>query len=239
MAMKTASKFARLLLGEHVVDLVVEDDPHAHALDPADLLHQIFARQAIGGDAEMQHAAGQRPGLVDLDLMAEAGQVIGGRQAARAGADDQDALAARLARRSASASLPSPRDRRGSARPRGCRPRCRVPCGCSPSRRGDSRRGRARPASDCRGSALPRPRGTCRPGPGRARPGCPRRPGRRRCRAAAGRHRPAGWLRTGPMPLCRVRSTLGVMSRAMANRVSPRFFAQVRETSLPRPVGAP
>ena len=40
----------------------------AHRLDPPDLLHQIRARQAIGGDAEMQHAAGQRAGLVDLDL---------------------------------------------------------------------------------------------------------------------------------------------------------------------------
>ena len=42
----------------------------------------------------MQHAAGQRAGLVDLDLMAEPRQVVGRRQAARAGADHQDALAA-------------------------------------------------------------------------------------------------------------------------------------------------
>ena len=41
----------------------------------------------------MQHAAGQRPSFVDLDLVAASGQVIGGRQSARAGADDQDALA--------------------------------------------------------------------------------------------------------------------------------------------------
>jgi hypothetical protein len=53
---------------------VIEDDLHAHRLDPADLAHQIVARQTIGGNAEMHHAAGQRPGLVDLDLRGPAGR---------------------------------------------------------------------------------------------------------------------------------------------------------------------
>ena len=66
---------------------------HAHLLDAGDLGEQVGARQAIGGNAEMQHAAGHRTGLADLHLMAEAGEVVGGRQAARTGADDQDALA--------------------------------------------------------------------------------------------------------------------------------------------------
>ena len=68
-------------------------------LDAGDLRQQIGARQAVGRDAEMQHAAGQRAGLADLDLMAEPGQVIGGRQTARAGADHQDSPAGRGRRR--------------------------------------------------------------------------------------------------------------------------------------------
>ncbi len=43
----------------------------------------------------MHHAAGHRPGLVDLDGVAEAGQMIGGREAARSAADHEDALPAR------------------------------------------------------------------------------------------------------------------------------------------------
>ena len=63
----------------------------------ADLLHQHVARQAVGGDAEMQHAARQRPRLVHLHLVAQPREVVGGRQPARPGADDQHALAAGLA----------------------------------------------------------------------------------------------------------------------------------------------
>ena len=66
------------LLRDHILDLVVEHDPHAHLLDPADLGHQFRARQPIGGDAEVHHAAGHRPRLVDLHLMAESCEVIGG-----------------------------------------------------------------------------------------------------------------------------------------------------------------
>ena len=62
---------ARVALGEHVGDLVVQHDAHAHALDAGDLGQQVGARQAIGRDAEMQHAAGHRAGLADFHLMAE------------------------------------------------------------------------------------------------------------------------------------------------------------------------
>ena len=93
IAMNTASKPPASRSAITSVDLVVQHDPHAHSLDAGDLRHQIVARQAVGRDAEMQHAAGQRAGLVDLDLMTEPGQVIGGRQTARSGADHQDALA--------------------------------------------------------------------------------------------------------------------------------------------------
>src|SRR5271166_7008614 len=43
----------------------------------------------------MHHAAGNRSGLVDLDRMAEAREVVSGGEPARSGADDEDALAAR------------------------------------------------------------------------------------------------------------------------------------------------
>ena len=81
-------------LGEQVLDLVIEDDAHAHVLDPPNFLHEVFPRQAVGGNAEMHHAARQRAGFVDLDCMTQSRQVIGGGEAARAGADHQHALAA-------------------------------------------------------------------------------------------------------------------------------------------------
>ena len=60
------------LLGEQVLDLVVERDLHAHRLDLAHLLHQVGARQAVGGNAEVHHAAGQRPRVADLDGVPQA-----------------------------------------------------------------------------------------------------------------------------------------------------------------------
>ena len=93
MAMNTASNLPASRSASTSSTLWFEHDLHAHALDPRDLVHQIGARQAIGGNAEMQHAAGQRPGLVDLHLMAQPRQMIGRRQAARPGADDQHAFA--------------------------------------------------------------------------------------------------------------------------------------------------
>jgi hypothetical protein len=83
------------LFGQHVLDLVAGDDVDAEGRDPADLAHQIGARQPVGRDAEMHHAAGHRPRLMDLDRMAEPCEVISGRQPARPGADDQHAFAAR------------------------------------------------------------------------------------------------------------------------------------------------
>ncbi len=85
---------ARLLLGQDVVDPVVGHELDAHLLDPSDLLRQVRARQAIGRNAEMQHAARQWAGVVDLHLMSEPRQMIGGGKSAWAGADDQHPLAA-------------------------------------------------------------------------------------------------------------------------------------------------
>src|SRR6187455_225645 len=59
---------------------------------------QPLARQAVGGDPVMHHPARLRVGVADLDLVPEAPQVVGARQARRAGADHEDALAGRRAR---------------------------------------------------------------------------------------------------------------------------------------------
>jgi hypothetical protein len=79
---------------DDVVHLGVEPERHAHFDDARDLGVEHVAREPIGRDAEPHHAAGHRPGLVQLDRMAEAAQVIGGGQAGRAGADHQHPLAA-------------------------------------------------------------------------------------------------------------------------------------------------
>ncbi len=79
--------------GFDVVDLGIEDelDPHRH--NAPDLGVEHVARQAIFGDAEAHHTAGQRPSLADRHPMAEAPQMIGGGEARRSGADDEHALA--------------------------------------------------------------------------------------------------------------------------------------------------
>ena len=83
------------LFGHQVLDLAVGNDLDPHRLDAGDVGHQLLARQAVGGDAEMHHAAGERTGLVDLDGVAEPGQMIGRRQARGPGADHQHFAAAR------------------------------------------------------------------------------------------------------------------------------------------------
>ena len=75
-----------------IVDLVVEHEPHAHLFKPPGFAGDDVARQAIGGNAELEHAAGNRAGIVDLHHVPETREVIGRRQAARTGTDHQHAL---------------------------------------------------------------------------------------------------------------------------------------------------
>ncbi len=85
--------------------------------------------------------------------------------------------------------------------------------GCRRFRRGDSRPGHAPPASDCRASAAPRPRGTFPACAKPSQPGYPRRPGRR----VAGRQQvdiDRSACEPAPGPRSRVRSTGGLISRA-------------------------
>ena len=72
-------EFAGRFFRQNVLDFVIDHDLDAHGLDAPDLAHKILARQAIGRNAEMHHAARQRPRLVDLDRVAEPREMICGR----------------------------------------------------------------------------------------------------------------------------------------------------------------
>ena len=76
---------------------MVAGDLHAHRRDALDLLHQPVARQAVGGDAVVHHAAGLGHRVADLDLVPEAAQMVGAGEAGRPGADHQHAPAGRRA----------------------------------------------------------------------------------------------------------------------------------------------
>ena len=83
----------RRLLCQQVLDLVIEDNPDAHRLNPPHFLHEHLARQPIGGNAEVQHASGQRTGVADLHGMPQPCEVISGRETTRSRANHQHALA--------------------------------------------------------------------------------------------------------------------------------------------------
>ncbi len=74
---------------------MVEDDFHAHVFDALYLAVQNITGQAVLGYPEVHHAAGHGTRLVDLDAMAEPCQMVGGGQAARSGAYDQDTFVGR------------------------------------------------------------------------------------------------------------------------------------------------
>jgi len=65
--------------GVHVTDYVVDPCVHgkrsAHRLDAPDLVEEFGAREPIGGNAIMEHAAGFHHGVSDLDSVAEAAQM--------------------------------------------------------------------------------------------------------------------------------------------------------------------
>ena len=63
-------------------------DLDAQGQDGLDVLVQLLPGQAVAGDAVAHHAAQALPLLVDRDLVAHEGQVVGGGEAAGAAADD-------------------------------------------------------------------------------------------------------------------------------------------------------
>ena len=75
-----------------VLDLGVELERDAQIEDALDLGVQDLARQTVLGDAEAHHAAGEGAGLLDRHLVAQARQMIGGRESGRPGADHQHVL---------------------------------------------------------------------------------------------------------------------------------------------------
>ena len=144
------------------------------------------ARQAVGRDAVAHHAAGLGPASRISTSWPSRAQVVGGRQPARPGADDEHppaAAARRAARTSSPARAPG---RRGSAR------RAWIETALSSSARLQTRLARvvADPAVDRRERVVghqlaPGLLVAARLRVRRARPGCSRRPGSRRCRAAS------------------------------------------------------
>ena len=77
----------------------------AHRLDARDFLVEPFARQAVRRNAVVHHAARFGVRVADLDVVAEAPQVIRAGEARRAGAHDEHPLAGGRAGRNGPAFL--------------------------------------------------------------------------------------------------------------------------------------
>ena len=88
-----------LVDGDGAPDDDVALDLHAQMAQVLDLAVDDRLGQTELGDAVAKHAAGVVQGLEDVHLVAHAGQLAGGREAARAGADDGDAEAGLRGRR--------------------------------------------------------------------------------------------------------------------------------------------
>ena len=226
-ATKTASKPPSLALGVEVLDPVPARDRDAQRRDPVDLAVEDVARQPVGRDAVAHHPARLGPRVADLDLVAEPGQVVGGRQPARPGADDEHPLAGAGRRRVERPAVlerevaEEPLDRVDRDR------RCRGSRGCRRSRTGGSRPARGSPAAGCRRPAGARPARGGRPRRARARPGCSRRPGSRRCTAAAGRRRRGGARAPGRSASARAPGRAAASRPAAARSWSRRHYPHV------------
>ena len=122
----------------------------AQASDALDL--GVERRRAAGGsrDAVAHHAARQRRRLDGSDLVPEAAQMVGGREAARPGADDEHPLARRPARRRrerpALADRAVAQEALDRVDPDGL---VELARGCRPSRTGGSRRVPSRRVAGC------------------------------------------------------------------------------------------
>ena len=88
---------ARGLFGQHVVHAGVAKNLHPHRLDARDFLVEPLTRQAVCRNSVVHHAARLGVRIADLDVVSEPAQLVGARQAGRAGADDEHALAGGLA----------------------------------------------------------------------------------------------------------------------------------------------
>ena len=86
--------FADLREGDVFADARLAFDLHAEGADIVDLLGDDVARQTVGGNRPAEHAARLGELFEDRDLVAAQGQIPGGRQPGRTGADDGDLLLA-------------------------------------------------------------------------------------------------------------------------------------------------
>ena len=87
---------------------------HPERRDAIDLGADHVAWQPVGRDSVAHHPARLGAGVANLDLVSETGQMAGGGQPARAGADHQHPLAAAHpggSKRHACSSARSPRNR--------------------------------------------------------------------------------------------------------------------------------
>ena len=196
---------ALLPLGREILDRVPAGHPHAHRRDPVHLAAQDVAGHPVFGDAVAHHPARLGAGVADLDLVAQPGQVVGSRQPARPGADDEHPLAGGDRRRVERPSLlqrqvaQEPLDRvdRDGAVELGAVADALARVVTDPP---VNRRERI-VGHQLAPRLLVTTRRACAP----ARPGCSRPPGSRRCKGATGRRRPGGahgpvrcWSARGP-----------------------------------------
>ncbi len=105
---------ALLALGDQVLDLVAAGHAYAHGRDPLELTREHVAGQPVGRDPVPHHAARLLAGVPDLHLVAEPGEMVGGREPAWAGADHEHPLAAAGRGR---VELPSPLERQVAQEP--------------------------------------------------------------------------------------------------------------------------
>ena len=82
-----------------VLDRVVAGHPHPERREAIDLGADHVAWQPVGRDSVAHHPARLGAGVANLDLVSETGQMGGGGQPARPGADHQHPLATAHARR--------------------------------------------------------------------------------------------------------------------------------------------
>ena len=93
-----------------------ETELDAEADDPIDLRAQHLPRQPVLGDPDRHHAAGHRHRLEHRDRIPKTGEVVRGRHAGRAAADDRHALGSTRAGGSIGGSFPCSAANRFSVR---------------------------------------------------------------------------------------------------------------------------
>jgi hypothetical protein len=91
---KHGIKTAGFFFSDQVFHLVVEAKFYAHLFDALHLGGDDVARQPVGRNTEVHHPAGHGSGFEYFHRMTQAGEVVGGRQAAGACAYDEHPFAA-------------------------------------------------------------------------------------------------------------------------------------------------